>query len=105
MKDVLAKKGNQIILGLLDALSSKNQDDLEKTLNANTILLEFCDNDYCFNMLTHPDILHKLVLICCQGEENIQNLPYALNLLSTIITEFNNAEKEIPDERKVEIQQ
>ena len=65
MKDILARKGNQIIMGLLDALSSKNKDDLEKTLNANTILLEFCENDHCFNMLTSPEALQKLVKICC----------------------------------------
>lgn len=33
------------------------------------------------------------------------NLPYALNLLQTIITEFSNPEKEISDERKLDIQQ
>lgn len=33
------------------------------------------------------------------------NLPYALNLLSTIINEFSNTDKEISDERKVQIQQ
>lgn len=43
-------------------------------------------------------------MICCQGEDNIQNLPYAHNLLSTIITEFSNTEKEISEERKGEIQ-
>ena len=104
MNEILAKKGNQIIMGLLDSLSSKNKDDLEKTLNANTILLEFCENDHCFGMLTNPEVLQKLVQICCQGDDNIQNLPYAHNLLSTIITEFKNADKEIPEERKVEIQ-
>ena len=88
MKDILAKKGNQIVMGLLDALSSKNKDDLEKTLNANTILLDFVENDHCFTMLTNPEVLQKLVQICCQGDENIQNLPYAHNLLSQIIKEF-----------------
>jgi hypothetical protein len=56
-------------------------------------------------MLTHPDILQKLVNVCCQGEDNIQNLPYALNLLYNIIKEFNNPEKEIPEERKGQIQE
>ena len=88
MKDILAKKGNQIVMGLLDALSSKNKDDIEKTLNANTILLDFVENDHCFTMLTNPEVLQKLVQICCQGDENIQNLPYAHNLLSQIIKEF-----------------
>ena len=103
MKDILARKANQIIMGLLDALSSKNKDDLEKTLNANTILLDFCENDHCFNMLTTPEVLQKLVQICCQGDENLQNLPYAHNLLSSIIKEFQNPDKEISDERKNEI--
>lgn len=38
MKDVLAKKGKQIVMGLLDNMSVKNPDNLEKTLNAVTIL-------------------------------------------------------------------
>jgi hypothetical protein len=33
------------------------------------------------------------------------NLPYALNLLTTIINEFGNTEKDISDERKMSIQQ
>lgn len=104
MKETLAKKGTQIIMGLLDSLSSKNKDDLEKTLNAHTILLEFCDNDHCFGMLTNPEVLQRLVNICCQGDENIQNLPYAHNLLSKIIIEFKNADREILEDRKIEIQ-
>lgn len=32
-------------------------------------------------------------------------MPYALNLLSTIINEFSNTDKEISDERKLQIQQ
>lgn len=92
-------------MSLLDCLSNKNKNELEKTLNANTILMEFCDNDYCFGLLTTPDALQRLIQICCQGESNHMNLPYALNLLSTIINEFSNTEKEISDERKVQIQQ
>ena len=104
MAAVLEKKAHEIVLRLLDALSYKN-DDLEKTLNANAILLDFCDNDHCFAMLTSPEVLQKLIRICCQGGSNERNLPYALNLLSTIINEFSNAEKEISDERKLQIQQ
>lgn len=51
MAAVLEKKAHEIVLRLLDALSYKN-DDIEKTLNANAILLDFCDNDHCFAMLT-----------------------------------------------------
>jgi hypothetical protein len=88
---------------LLDALSSKNARDLEKTMNANAILLEFCENNYCFNILTKPVCLNRLTQICCEGEANQQNLPYALNLLSVIINEFSNADKEISEEHKSEI--
>jgi hypothetical protein len=105
MKDTLAKKGNQIVMSLLDTLSSKNKDDLEKTLNANTILMDFCENDACFGMLTSPEALQRLIQICCQGAQNHMNLPYALNLLSTIINEFSNTDKEISEERKMQIQQ
>ena len=103
MQAILLAKGQKILLGLLDAFSHKN-DDLERTLNANTIFMEFCENDHCFAMLTNPDVLQKLIKICCQTQNNLPNLAYALNLLQTIIKEFGGAEKEISDERKQQIQ-
>jgi hypothetical protein len=72
-------------------------------MNANAILLEFCENNHCFNILTKPEFLNRLTQICCEGESNQQNLPYALNLLSLIINEFSNSDKEISDEHKQEI--
>jgi hypothetical protein len=105
MKDLLEKKGKEIVMGLLDKLSNKNQDKFEETLNANTVLMEFCDNDQCFAMLTTPEALQYLIKICCQGSTNMLNLPYALNLLTTIINEFGNTDKEIADDRKLQIQQ
>lgn len=86
-------------MSLLDCISSKNQSDMEMALNASTILLEFCDNDHCFNLLTTPEALLKLIKICCQGPDNKVNLPYALRLLATIISELSNSEKEISNER------
>lgn len=103
MQTILQKKSLSICLDLLDALSNKNN-DLEKTLNANTVLFEFCDNDHCFAMLTNPEVLNKLIKICCQATTNVTSLSYALNLLQTIIKEFGNNEKEISDERKQQIQ-
>ena len=55
-------------------------------------------------MLTNPDVLQKLIKICCQTQNSLPNLAYALNLLQTIIKEFGGAEKEISDERKQQIQ-
>lgn len=104
MKECLQKKGHQVVMQLLDCISSKNTENMERALNANSILLEFCENDHCFNLLTDPTCLMKLIRICCQGEENAANLPYALKLLATIISELSNSEKEISAERKEEIQ-
>jgi hypothetical protein len=63
-------------------------------------LLDFCENDYCFNLLTAPEAMKKLIHVCCQGDHNQQNLPYALNLLTQIIMQYSDTEKEITDERK-----
>jgi len=90
---------------LLDSLSEKNPDDLERTLNAFTVLMEFCENDHCFNLLTHYDVLKRLIAICCQGMMNPMNLRYSMNLLTTIIQEFSNTDKEIAENRKTQIQQ
>lgn len=65
MKAVLQKKGHSIVMGLLDIMSNKNKHNFEKTLTANTILMEFCENDYCFNLLTTPDALQRLIQVCC----------------------------------------
>ena len=105
MKQVIAQKGQKVIEGLLDSLSASNQSDLERTLNANTVLLDFCENDACFALLTTPESLTRLIQICCQGDRNKQNTPYALHLLSNIINQFSDAEKQISDARKLEIQQ
>jgi hypothetical protein len=104
MKLVLAQKGQKVVEGLLESLSASNQTDLEQTLNANTVLLDFCENDACFQLLTTPESLTRLIQICCQGDRNKQNLPYALHLLSNIINQFSDAEKQISDARKQEIQ-
>lgn len=61
MKNVLSKKSKHVVMSLLDCLSSKNQDNLEKTLNANTILNEFCDDDQSFALMTTPEALTRLI--------------------------------------------
>ena len=69
MKQVVADKGQLAIMRLLDALSAKNQTDVYQTLNASTVLLDFCDNEQCFSMLTAPEPLSRLIDICCQGSD------------------------------------
>lgn len=102
MQEVIAKKSKLIIAALMDQLSRKNKDDLEVALNAYYILMEFCENDHCFNLLTQEELLERLIKICCEGNTN-QFLRYSTHLLTTIVTEFSNTEKEIPDERKLSI--
>jgi len=92
-----------IIAALMDQLSRKNKDNLEIALNAYSILMDFCENDHCFNTLTQEDLLQRLISICCQGNQN-NFMRYAMHLLTTIVTEFSNTDKEIPDERKLSIQ-
>jgi hypothetical protein len=65
MKEILAKKGNQVILYLLDQLSIKNNDDTEVALNAHSILMDFCENDHCFNLLTTEEAMKRLIQIVC----------------------------------------
>lgn len=38
MADVLAQKSQEVLDGLLDSLSNKNKKDLERAMNANTVL-------------------------------------------------------------------
>ncbi len=105
MKQVLAQKGTKVVEGLLEALSASNPADLEQTLNASAILLDFCENDACFALLSSGEALQRLIQICCQGDRNRQNLPYALHLLASIIAQFGDADKPISEARKAEIQQ
>lgn len=104
MQEILNKKGQQIILALMDQLSTRNKGDLEVALNSHTILMEFTENDHCFNLLIAPEALTRLITVVCQGLTNPQ-LRYAMNLLTTIINEFSSTEKEISDERRISIQE
>jgi len=61
MKEILAKKGDQVILYLLDQLSVKNIADTEVALNAHSILMDFCENDHCFNLLTTEVAMKRLI--------------------------------------------
>lgn len=61
MKNILENKSKLIIMKLLDYLSNKNTTEIEKTLNANTVLMDFCDNEHCFAMLTSPEVILRLI--------------------------------------------
>lgn len=91
-----------IVESLFEYLGPSNQNDIHKALNASTVLQEFVDNENVFPILAKPDTLKKLVQICCQTENNQQNLPYALTLLSTIINQFIDHEKDLFKDKKEE---
>mgnify|MGYP006889515119 CR=1 FL=1 len=92
MQAVLREKSNMVVDALIDALSAKNQDDLQLTLNASTVLSEFADNETLFALLTSEKNLAKLVCICGEMDANSQNLPYALNLLTSLLNQLNECE-------------
>ena len=48
MQQVLKEKSTMVVNSLLDKLSPKNRDDLHMTLNASTVLSEFCENESFF---------------------------------------------------------
>lgn len=102
MQSVLKEKSLYVVNYLVDQLSNKNQSDYQMTLNAYTVLMEFCDNEHCFQLLTQNSVLRKLVGVCCQTDDNIQNLPYALSLLTNIVTQFIEQEKDFFRDKKDE---
>ena len=53
-------------------------------------------------MLCNNSVLRKLVGVCCQTDDNIQNLPYALSLLTNIVTQFIEQEKDFFRDKKDE---
>ena len=48
MVQVLKDKTNMVVNFLIDQLSDKNQDDIHMTLNAFSVLQEFCENETLF---------------------------------------------------------
>jgi hypothetical protein len=48
MQDVLNQKRQEVIVSLIEQISSKNRKDLEAAMNAHTILTELCENEITF---------------------------------------------------------
>ena len=82
MVNVLKEKTEMIINFLIDNLSEKNQSDIHMTLNAYSVLQEFCDNETLFQMLIEEKTFTKLVGVCAQLDSNRQNISYALQLMN-----------------------
>lgn len=70
MMKILNEKKVYVVTTLLKQMSKENPDDLEKTLNANSILQELVDDDNCFKLLINEGNLELMFQICCEGEAN-----------------------------------
>ena len=49
---------------LLDQLSTKNRDDIQATLNAHSVLIDFAEKENFFSLLTSTETMTRLVSIC-----------------------------------------
>ena len=88
MVQILKDKTSYIINFLIDQLSEKNQDDIHMTLNAFSVLQEFCENETLFAQLIEENTIAKIVGVCSQLDSNRQNLPYVMQLLNYILAQF-----------------
>lgn len=58
------------------------------TLNAFSVLQEFCENETLFAQLIEEKTIAKIVGVCSQLDSNRQNLPYVMQLLNYILAQF-----------------
>lgn len=85
MQALFDRKRHMVVKTLLGYLSKRNPDNLEKTLNANTVLQECVENEMTFKLLVNEGHLEYIINICCEGNANKQNAPYIKHLLGNII--------------------
>ena len=89
-----------VVNSLIDKLSPKNRDDMHMTLNASTVLSEFCENESFFSHLIEPENLKKIVLVTMSSDTNRQNQPYALHFFSQVMNQFLEQDISFFKERK-----
>ena len=78
---------------MIEALS-RNNGDLERTMNAQMVLIELADNESTFGNLVERKNLIALIYNTCDFG-NTLNQSYACNVLSVILKEFPDYEKQI----------
>lgn len=72
------------------------------TLNAQSVLNEFCDNEGFFQIIIQPEVLSRIVNVVTSTDANAQNQPYALNFLTQVINQFIEQENSFFKDRKEE---
>ena len=92
MNSILEEKKQNVVALLIHWISSKKV-DYEKCLNAHFILVELADHETTYGKLVQRDNLTALVRGACDFKNPYQ--AYALNVLTTIIREFPNFERQI----------
>lgn len=103
MTEVLKARRQEVVAFLIEKLSSKNSCDFESCLNANAILSEMTDNDVLFEKLVEKENLQKLINNSCDIKN--PNQAQALHVLTNIVKEFPNYERQIGEELTTEFQQ
>lgn len=103
MAEVLNQKRQEVVLSLIDNLNSKGNTDLEVCLNAHLILTELTETDYTFAKLLEKENFVRLMQVACDAQNSFQG--YALSVLSSIITEYPDFEKSVPQDVSKEFQQ
>ena len=101
MLDILNVRRQEVVLELIERLSSKNT-DFENCLNAHSILLELTDNEAMFGKLVDTQNISKLINCACDIRN--PNQSYALNILTSIIKEYPNYEKHLGETVSQEFQ-
>ena len=102
MQQVLKEKSTMVVTTLIERLSYRNKDDLHLTLNASTVLCEFCENEAFFKIFTSAEVMGKIVNVVTCTDENLLNQPYALNFLTQIVNQFSEQESSFFKDRREE---
>ena len=85
MKKILEIKKREVIQLLLKQLSHKNKDDLEVSLNAQSVLIELIETEKTFSLFFENDakIIDEIIRLALDPLNHF-NQPYLLNLLLII---------------------
>lgn len=89
MTKIFQRKKIQVVRTLIGYLSKKNSNNLEKTMNANTVLQELVENETTFKYLVEDGHLELIINTCCEGNVNRMNAPYIKHLLGNIFNEYS----------------
>ena len=104
MSEVLSQKRQEVVVSLIDSLSSKNKDNYEACLNAHLILTELTtENEMTFLKLIQKNNIIRLMEASCDIMN--PNQGYALSVLASVIKEYPEYDRDISPAQATEFQQ